>query len=87
MLEFLDFIAEENPAAAKRVIANLSRRVEGLADQPRLGRRLSEGIDPDLRRLVVGKYIVLYRIQKARQVIDILSVRHSRERSLPGEDV
>jgi toxin ParE1/3/4 len=87
MIEFLDFIAEENPAAAKRVIANLSQRVGNLADQPRLGRPLSEGIDPDLRRLVVGKYVVLYRIQETRQVIDIVGVRHSRERSLPGEDV
>jgi hypothetical protein len=30
--------------------------------------------------------VVLYRIQKTRQVIDIVGVRHSRERSLPGED-
>jgi toxin ParE1/3/4 len=57
--EFLDFIAEDNPAAAKRVIENLRLRIGNLAEQPRLGRPLSEGIDPDLRRLVVGKYVVV----------------------------
>jgi toxin ParE1/3/4 len=85
--EFLDFIAEDNPAAAKRVVENLRQRVGILAEQPRLGRPISEGIDPDLRRLVVGKYIVVYRIQEARRIIDVVAVRHSRERSLPQEDV
>jgi toxin ParE1/3/4 len=85
--EFLDFIAEDNPAAAKRVIENLRLRVGNLAEQPRLGRPLSEGIDPDLRRLVVGKYVVVYKIQETRRLIDILAVRHSRERPLPGEAV
>jgi toxin ParE1/3/4 len=86
MIEFLDFIAEENPAAAKRVVGNLRQRVGTLADQPRLGRLLSEETDPDLRRLVVGNYLVVYRIQEARQVIDVVGIRHFRERSLPGED-
>jgi toxin ParE1/3/4 len=85
--EFLDFIAEENPAAAKRVIEDLRQRVGLLADQPRMGRPLLEGIDPDLRRLIVGKYVVVYRIQENRRIIDIVAVRHSRERSLPQEGV
>jgi addiction module RelE/StbE family toxin len=85
--EFLDFIAEESPAAAKRVIEDLRQRVGLLADQPRMGRPLLEGIDPDLRRLIVGKYVVVYRIQENRRIIDIVAVRHSRERSLPQEGV
>lgn len=85
--EFMDFIAEDNPAAAKRVIEDLRQRVGALAEHPRLGRPLSEGIDPDLRRLIVGKYIVVYRVQESRQTIDIVAVRHSRERSLPQEGI
>ena len=83
--EFLDFIAEDNPAAAKRVIEDLRQRVGALAEHPRLGRPLSEGIDPGLRRLVVGKYVVVYRVQESRRAIDIVAIRHSRERSLPEE--
>ena len=52
--EFFDFIAEENPAAAKRVIENLFDRVEALAEHPFLGRSLSEYVDSSLRRFVVG---------------------------------
>jgi toxin ParE1/3/4 len=83
--EFMDFIAEDNPAAAKRVVEDLRQRVGALAEHPRLGRPLSEGIDPDLRRLIVGKYVVVYRVQESRQIVDIIAIRHSRERSLPQE--
>jgi len=84
--EFLDFIAEENPASARRVIQDLFARVQVLADHPRLGRLLSADVDADLRRLVVGDYIAVYRIQESRKIISIVAVRHSRQRSLPGED-
>ena len=60
---FLDFIAEENPAAARRVIQKLFDRVDTLADFPHLGRPLLSGIDPTLRRIVFGSYIVVYQFQ------------------------
>lgn len=84
--EFFDFIAEENPAAARRVIQDLFHRVEALAEHPLLGRRLSEGVDSSLRRLVVGNYILVYRVNEARQVISIVAVRHFRQRPLPQEE-
>lgn len=83
--EFLDFIAKENPAAARRVIQDLFDRVAVLADQPRMGRRLSATADTDVRRLVAGKYVVVYQIHEPRKTITILAARHSRERSLPEE--
>jgi toxin ParE1/3/4 len=82
--EFLDFIAEDNPSAAQRVIQNLFDRVEALADLPHLGRPLLEGLDPSLRRLVVGDYIVIYQIE-ARKTISVVAVRHFRQKSLPQE--
>lgn len=84
--ELFDFIAEENPAAARRVIQDLFDRVEALAEHPLLGRRLLEGVDPSLRRFVVGNYIVLYYVNDARQMIDIVAVRHFRQRPLPQEE-
>jgi toxin ParE1/3/4 len=83
--EFFDFIAEENPAAARRVVQDLFDRVEALTEQPLLGRRLSEEVDSSLRRLVVGSYIVVYQVNAARQAISVLAVRHFRQRSLPLE--
>jgi toxin ParE1/3/4 len=84
--ELSDFIAEENPAAARRVIQDLLDRVEVLSDHPELGRRFSEEIDASLRRLVIGNYIVVYQIEDVRETITVLAVRHFRERSLPWEE-
>ena len=84
--EFFDFIAEENPAAARRVVQGLFDRAEALSEQPLLGRRLSEAVDPSLRRLVVGSYILVYQVNEARQTVSVLAVRHFRQRSLPQEE-
>lgn len=84
--ELFDFIAEENPAAARRVIGDLFERVEVLAEQPLLGRRLSEDVDATLRRLVVGNYVVVYQVNEARQAISVVAVRHFRQRPLPQEE-
>jgi toxin ParE1/3/4 len=83
--EFFDFIAEKNPAAAKRVVEDLFDRVEALAEHPFLGRRLSEYADLSLRRFVVGNYIVLYRVNEARQTVDVVAVRHFRQQPLSQE--
>jgi toxin ParE1/3/4 len=85
LFETLDFIAEENPEAAKRVSEDILRRLEALAEHPRLGRRLREGIDPDLRRFLVGNYIVVYQVREASETIFIVGFRHSRQRQLPEE--
>ena len=84
--EFFDFIAEENPAAATRIIQDLFDRVEAISEHPRLGRRLSEHIDASVRRLVIGNYVVVYQIEEASRTITVLAARHSREKYLPGEE-
>ena len=84
--EFFDFIAEDNPAAARRTVQDLFDRVEVLAEHPLLGRRLSQDVDSNVRRLVVGSYIVIYQVNKVRKKVDIVAVRHSRQRSLPQEE-
>lgn len=83
--ELFDFIAEESPTAARRVINDLFDRVEVLSEHPQLGRRLSEGIDSALRRLVVGSYVAVYQVEESTQTINVVAVRHFRERSLPEE--
>jgi plasmid stabilization system protein ParE len=84
--EFFDFIAEDNPAAARRTVQGLFDRVQALAEHPLLGRRLSQDIDSNLRRLVVGSYVVIYQVNKARKKVDIVAVRHHRQRPLPQEE-
>jgi toxin ParE1/3/4 len=83
--EFFDFIAEESPAAARRVVQDLFDRVEALAEHPLLGRCLSEDVDPNLRRLVIGSYVIVYQVNDARQTVSIAALRHFRQRPLPHE--
>lgn len=68
------YIAEENPHAAKRVLAEIQMRVELLQENPQLGRI---GRVEGTRELVLKgtHYILPYRI-KAQQ-IQILAVFHT----------
>lgn len=83
--ELFDFIAEDSPAAARRIVQDLFDRVQALADHPHLGRPLLEGIDPSLRKVVIGNYIVVYQAGKTRETISIMAVRHFRQKPLPQE--
>jgi toxin ParE1/3/4 len=61
LFEILDYIARDNPSAAKRVERRLVHAVESLAQQPRRGR---PGRVEGTRELVIPRlpYIVIYRI-------------------------
>jgi len=87
LIEILDFIAQDSPAAAREVVDDLLARVEVLAEFPRIGPVFSEESGPSLRRLILDDYIVVYRIQEARQVVSIIAVRHSRRKPLTLEDL
>ena len=72
------YIAEDNPAAARRVVLHLIQNVEQLLpENPQIGRA---GRVPGTRELVVAKtpYIVPYRIQ--RTTIQPLRVYHGAQR-------
>jgi len=85
LTEFLDFIAQDNPSAARRVVQDLFDRVQALADQPWLGHRLSDAAHTSMRRLVVGAYVLVYQVDEPAQTIWILAARHSRQRPFPEE--
>ena len=75
-----NYVAAENPAAARIVVRRVLEAVAQLADQPSVGR---PGRVPGTRELVVLKtrYIVPYRVRG--QTIEILRVFHTSRR-LPG---
>jgi len=75
-----NYVAAENPAAARIVVRRVLEAVAQLADQPSLGR---PGRVPGTRELVVLKtrYIAPYRVRG--QTIEILRVFHTSRR-LPG---
>ena len=72
------YIAEDNPAAARRTVQHIVESIEQLLpDNPRIGRA---GRVPGTRELVIPRtpYIVPYRLQ--RTTIQILRVYHAARR-------
>jgi toxin ParE1/3/4 len=75
--EEASYIAADDAAAARLVVARVLDAVAQLADQPALGR---PGRIPSTRELVVAKtrYIVPYRVK--RDAVEILRVFHTSRR-------
>jgi plasmid stabilization system protein ParE len=70
-----DWITKDNPGAARRVIARLRERIgipetEGLAYIGRPGRV------PGTRELAEAPFIIVYRVDERRGVIEVLSIVH-----------
>lgn len=60
-IEIWIYIAQDNPAAADRLLDQINDKILLLAEQPELGPS-REDIAPELRYLPVGNYLILYRI-------------------------
>ena len=75
LLDVWDQIAEHNPPAADRMIDRLQSAIEKLATNPWIGAGRAD-IAPDLRHMVVGRYLVLYRVAEEDSAIDIVRVLH-----------
>jgi addiction module RelE/StbE family toxin len=71
-----DFIAFENPAAAKRVISEIELAVNRLADFPLLGRT---GAVENTRELALSRlpYIVVYAV--GEDAVEIIAVFHAAQ--------
>jgi toxin ParE1/3/4 len=81
--DITQFITAENPGAARRLILRFMEKWALLETQPRSGSPCDE-IGEGIRRVVVGSYLVFYRVEK--QNIEILRVLHSK-RNVTSEDV
>ena len=74
------YVAQDQPLNADRLVDQLTRRVEQLAEQPRSGRIVDKYQREDLRELIEPPYRIVYLIGIDR--IDIVTVRDTR-RVLP----
>jgi toxin ParE1/3/4 len=82
--EIADYIAEDDPEAARLWLVDIFGAVERLGDWPESGRVVPEVGRKNIREVLHGKYRVVYRVE-AKQV-SILTVRHGRQ-ILPLEEV
>lgn len=73
LLEIWDYIAADNPRSADKQIDTIEAFFELLADFPKIGRERSN-IVRDLRGFTKGRYIILYQLDEAHQVVQIVRV-------------
>lgn len=82
--EIKEYIAADNPAAAKKLAARIKESVELLRTSPLSGRAVPELPGLAYREVIVAPYRVVYEVQERRVVV--LRVWHGR-RNLTGRDV
>jgi toxin ParE1/3/4 len=75
--ELHDYIARNNPAAARRQVERIKEAVLQLTRTPFIG---PPGTVPGTRKLVRPPYVIHYRV--AGETVTILAIRHSRQRPL-----
>jgi plasmid stabilization system protein ParE len=84
----LDYIHRRSPQGARNVSVAIERTVELLAQSPRIGTLTDL---PDVYRFPLSRYryTIFYRIDHARDVVEIVCIVHGsriRERGeIPGE--
>jgi addiction module RelE/StbE family toxin len=60
--EIGEFIAKDNPAAARRWVARLQERARKAAPFPQAGRRVPETGREDIREVFLGNYRIIYQV-------------------------
>ena len=71
--EIWDYVAEDSPSAADRLLATFEEKLLLLAKQPLLGQSRDE-LRPGIRSFVVGRYVVYYQLADDR--IRVVRVLH-----------
>jgi plasmid stabilization system protein ParE len=75
------FLADKNPAAARRAAEAIVTRLAQLENSPAMGRPLEE--EPEMRELVISfgesGYVGLYRYDAHRDTVYLLAFRHQKE--------
>ena len=82
--EIVDYISQDNPAAAERWALHLFDLVERLNEFPESGRVVPEIKRSTFREILTGNYRVIYKIEGNE--VFILTVRHGKQ-LLPVEEI
>ena len=76
LLEIVQHIQADNPAAAHRFAEQIKRKLSRLAAFPDSGRIVPEFPGSGLREILVGDYRIIYRAAKRPSRVEVLTVRH-----------
>ncbi len=83
LVEIYEYIAQDSPLYAKRIVDRLTRRSEQIGTYPKSGRKVPEYERDDIREVIEGRYRIIYRIKPDQ--VDILAVIHCAR--IPPSDI
>lgn len=81
LLSIYEYIGQNSPIYADRVVDGLTRRSEQIATFPKSGRRVPEYEREDVREVIEKPYRIIYCIKEEQ--IDVLAVFHSAQQLPP----
>ena len=73
--DIYDYIVQDNPVAAMKVVEDIYERAQVLASFPQIGHKYRTEPDGEIRLLLYGHYRIAYLI-RGRGRIDIIGVFH-----------
>ena len=76
LVRLREFIARHNPDAAKRVSQRLRGVINGLVNNPQIGRPVPD-LPGEIRELIFGKYVV--RCEVRTNSLYVLRIWHGKE--------
>ena len=82
--EIAEYISEDSPRSAEKLIDSVFKKVSRLKKYPESGRIVPELEISRIREIIYGNYRIIYGIK--REAIIILTIRHSRQ-ILPEEEI
>ena len=73
--DIYDYIAQDNPTAAAKVVSGIYEKAQILSDFPEIGYKYRSEPEGDIRILLYGHYRIAYLI-KGKESVDIVGVFH-----------
>ncbi len=73
--DIYDFIARDNPTAARKIVNGIYKKAQILLQFPEMGYKYQSEPEGDIRILLYGHYRIAYLL-KGKTAIDILGVFH-----------
>jgi plasmid stabilization system protein ParE len=74
--DIYDYIAQDNPSAAARVVEGIYEKAQILRQFPDIGYRYRSEKEGEIRILLYGHYRIAYLRWKDEDLVDILGVFH-----------
>ncbi len=81
----LDYIAEDSPDAALRMVDRIAERVSTLGMTPEQGSRYQDSNVEGLRQIYVRPYRVVYLVDHASENVRVVAIQHVRENTVLPE--